>query len=126
MRTVSSSLTWLPSVKNKPVSSQLSVVRCPWSLERWHLELDLGELVGGLADFAQEGQPARVGVDFVEQILRYDSAESRVLVCDGLVEPLERFVGIAAERVDVGDVAGRFLLILRDQRVERGIGVGFA
>ena len=72
-----------------------------------HLELDLGELVGGLADFAQEGQPARVGVDFVEQIFRYDFAESRVLVCDRFVEPLERFVGIAAERVDVGDVVWR-------------------
>jgi len=33
---------------------------------RWHLELDLGELVGGPADFAQERQPARVAVDFVE------------------------------------------------------------
>src|SRR5262249_61895892 len=85
----------------------MRVVRLFASWERWHLELDLGELVGGLADFAQEGQPARVGADFVEQIFRYDLAESPVLVCDRLVEPLERFVGIAAEGVDGGDTGGR-------------------
>src|ERR1044071_5844272 len=67
------------------------------SLDRWHLELDLGKLVGGLADFAHEGQPARVGVDLVEQVFCYDLAKSRVLVCDRFVEPLERLVGIAAE-----------------------------
>src|SRR5262249_58357180 len=74
------------------------------SLEGWHLELDLGELVGGLADFAQEGQPARVGVDLVEQVFCYDFVESRVLGCDCLVEPLERLVGIAAKRINVRDV----------------------
>src|SRR5262249_22301969 len=69
------------------------------SLERWHLELDLGELVGRFADLAQEGQPARVGVDFVEEVFRYDSAESPVVVCNRFVEPLERLVGITAEGV---------------------------
>jgi hypothetical protein len=73
-------------------------------LERWHFELDLGELIGGLAELAQEGQPARVAVDLVEQVLRYDIGESRVLVCYRLVEPIERFVRIAAECVDVRDV----------------------
>jgi hypothetical protein len=34
-----------------------------------HLELDLGELLGGAAEFEQEGQPARVGMDVVEQVL---------------------------------------------------------
>src|SRR5690242_13457751 len=46
-------------------SHERGVSRVEWSLrQRRHLELDLGELVGGFADFAQEGQPARVGVDF--------------------------------------------------------------
>ena len=37
------------------------VLRGECSLPRQrHLELDLGELLGGPADFAQEGQPARV------------------------------------------------------------------
>src|SRR5262249_33264088 len=96
------------------------------SLERWDLELDLGELIGGLADLAKEWQPARVGVDFVEQVLRHDFGESPVLVSERLIEPFERFVGIAAERVDVSDVVGCLLLVFRDQRIEGGIGVGFA
>src|SRR5262245_13777246 len=81
--------------------SDMADYSCPWALvrrrfsqsallgkiecslrQRGHLELDLGELVGGLANFAQEGQPARVGVDFVEQIFRYDFGEPPVLVCD--------------------------------------------
>src|SRR5438045_6485188 len=93
------------------------------SLERWYLELDPGELVGGPAIFAQEGQPARVGVDFVEQVLPSPIAASRVLVGDRLVEPLKRFICVAAERVDGRDVGSPVLLVLRDERVERGIGI---
>src|SRR5262249_29566617 len=62
----------------------------------------LARLVAGLADFAQEGPPGR-GVDLIEQVFRYDLAESRVLVSDRFIEPLERFVGIAAERIDERD-----------------------
>jgi hypothetical protein len=107
----------------KPLSS---IYPLPSSLERRQLELDLGELVGGLADLAQEGQPAWVGVDFLEQVVRCDVAESRVLVRDRFVEPRERLVGIAAECVDLGDVVRPVLLVFRDQRIERGMGVRFA
>src|SRR5438105_3469152 len=87
--------------------------------ERGHRELDLAELVGGLADFAQERQPPRVGVDFVEQAFRNDFAESWVVVTDCFIEPLERLVGIAAESVDVGDVVGHVLLVFRDRHIKR-------
>ena len=56
-----------------PVSSRrraLTYTLCPpTSLQCWHLELDLGELLGGLADLAQEGEPARVGVGFRRRCL---------------------------------------------------------
>ncbi len=39
------------------------------------------------------------------------------------IEPLERFVGPAAERVDVGDVVRPVLFVFRDQRVARGISI---
>ena len=41
-----------------------------------------------------------------------------------LLEPLERAVGLAAERVEAGDVVGHVLLVLRDQPGERGVGLG--
>ncbi len=43
-------------------------------------------------------------MDLVEQVLRYDFAKSPIVVSDCLIEPFERFVGLAAEGVDVGDV----------------------
>ncbi len=69
-----------------------------------------------LADLAQEWQPARVGADLVEQVLRHDLAEATVAVLDRFVEPLERLVRFAAVGVVVGDVVGPVLLELRDQR----------
>ena len=56
------------------------------------LELDLRQLLRRLAELAQERQPARVGVDLVEQVLRHDLGEAGVAVLDRLVEPLEGFV----------------------------------
>jgi hypothetical protein len=60
-----------------------------YSLRLRHVELDLRELLRRLADLAQERQPARVGVDLVEQVIRHDLAEAGVAVLDRLVEPLE-------------------------------------
>ena len=91
-----------------------------------HLELDLRQLLRRLADLAQERQPARVGVDLVEQVIRHDLGEAAVAVLDRLVEPRECLVGLAALGVDVGDVVCRVLLVLRDQRGERSVGVGLA
>jgi hypothetical protein len=48
---------------------------------------------GDLADFTQEGQPARVAVDFVEQIFRYDFAASRVLVINPLGSQIDEWDG---------------------------------
>src|SRR5215831_16923180 len=80
------------------------------------LERDLRELVGGLADLAQERQPARVGVDAVEEVHRHDLGQAGVFFLHSLIEPLERLVRLTAEGVDVGDVERGVLLILRDQR----------
>src|SRR2546430_13536753 len=84
------------------------------SLRQRHLELDLRQLLRRLANLAQERQPAWVGVDLVEQVIRHDLGEAAVAVLDRLVEPLERLVGLAAEGVDEADVVGRVLLVLRD------------
>ena len=61
-----------------------------------HLELDLRQLLRRLANLVQERQPAWVGVDLVEQVIRHDLAEAAVAVLDRLVEPPERLVGLAA------------------------------
>ena len=95
-------------------------------LRQRHLELDLRQLLRRLADLAQERQPAWVGVDLVEQVIRHDLGEAGVAVLDRLVEPRERLISLAAVGVDVGDVVGRVLLVLRDQRGERGVRVGLA
>jgi hypothetical protein len=81
-------------------------------------------LVGGLAELAEEGEPARVGLDFVEQVFGDGYSEAAVLVGEGFVEPLESFIGIAAECVNVRDVVRSVCLGLRDQGVERGSGAG--
>jgi hypothetical protein len=90
------------------------------------LELDLGELVGRFADLAQEAQPARVGMDLVEQVLRHNLGEPGVVLLERLVEPGKRLVGLAAESVNISDVVGSILFVLGDQSGERGIGVGLA
>ena len=65
-------------------------------------------------------------MDLVEQVIRHDLAEAAIAVLDRLVEPLERLVGLAAVGVDGCNVGGPVLLVLRDQRGERGVRVGLA
>src|SRR5207244_1976912 len=77
------------------------------SLRQRHLELDLRQLLRRLAELAQEREPAPVGMDLVEQVLRHDFANAGVAVLDCLVEPREGLVSLAAEGVDVSDVVGR-------------------
>ena len=64
-------------------------------------------------------------MDLVEQGFRHDLGNAARTVVF-LVEPLERLVRLAAESVDIGDVAGCVLLVLRDQRGQRGVRVGLA
>src|SRR2546430_5580590 len=71
-------------------------------------------------------QPAWAGVDFGEQVIRPVLAGAADAAIDRLVEPLERLVGLAAVGVDGGNVGGPVLLVLRDQRGERGVRVGLA
>src|SRR6516162_1366430 len=71
-----------------------------------HLELDLRELIGRFAYLAQERQPARVGADVGEQVIRHDLADAGVPILDRFVEPLERLFGLATEGIDVGNVDG--------------------
>jgi len=49
------------------------------SFRQRHFEFDLRELLGGLANLAQEGEPARVGVDVIEEVLRDDFGEAGVM-----------------------------------------------
>ena len=49
------------------------------------IELDCRELFGGLAEFAQERQPARVGVEVGEHRVDGDRAEIEVVIFDRLV-----------------------------------------
>ena len=48
------------------------------------------------------------------------------MIRDRLVEPRKRLVGLTAEGVNIGNVAGRILFVLGDQSGERSIGVGLA
>ena len=64
-----------------------------------HLELDLRELLGRLADLAKERQPARIAVDARRTGSHRRLRQARVLVLHRLVEPFERQVGFAAQRV---------------------------
>ena len=92
-------------------------LRCRSSLpllRQRHLELDLRDLLRHHADLAQERQPARVGMDLGEQVLRRDfgqagSLNSTVLVMlavqrDG-AEPSVRWrvVGVDCERQSESD-----------------------
>lgn len=79
-------------------------------LRQRHFELDLGELFGGLAQLAQEGEPTRVGMDPVEEGIRDDLGEAEIFIFNGLVQPLEGLVRVAPKRVDEGDTVGSILL----------------
>lgn len=56
---------------------------------------------GALPISRKERQQSAGRSGFVEQLLCYHFTESRVLIGERLVEPLERFIGVAAERVDL-------------------------
>ena len=76
------------------------LARVSFSLRQGHLELDLRQLLRRLADLAQERQPARVGVDLVEQVLRHDLAEPGSLYSTALSSQAIALPGLATEGVD--------------------------
>ena len=89
-----------------------------------HFELDGRQLLRGLADTLQERQPARVGLDVGERGFDCNVSQARVVVGHRLVQPLEGPVGLTPERQYIGDVVGRILFVLFDQRRERRVGGG--
>ena len=96
------------------------------AIRQRHLEFDPGELLGRLAELAQQRQPARIVVDPVEQRIQRQVEQVRVPVRDGLLQPLEGAVALPAERVHGRDEERAVLLVPRDQVGQRGVGVGLA
>src|SRR6478735_3262949 len=66
------------------------------SLRQRHLELDLRELLRRGTDAAQERQPARIVVQGFEHRFGQRARQLRVVDRDGLVQPFERGIGLAA------------------------------
>ena len=62
----------------------------------------------------QEGAIARIVLYIAQQRIAFHVAEAAVALFVGAFEPLERFVRLAAEGIDLGNLAGCIILKLLD------------
>src|SRR5271155_1066451 len=69
--------------------------------------------------FLNERLEARITVQARDQQVDLDVAQSPIVLLVSSVQPLERLILFAPPGVSLGDLIGRFLLVLRGQLIER-------
>jgi len=82
------------------------------------------QLIVGEADFAEEGGPAGVGVEGLEETVYPDPADAGVALPVRSLKPSKRLVGFAPEAMERRDVIGGALPMKSNKITERGVGLG--
>ena len=76
-------------------------------------------------DFLQERAIAWVAVQVLQQGVHFGEDQTAVTLGISPLQPLESFVGLVPESVDLGNLVGRNVRILVDQRPKRRVSRNF-